>query len=249
MIKRKTGLRVTIAALAILSAAICTVAQSTSGAVKQNTREVELVKKPEKTAASTPDEDTSYSYEFEQSNFFVRRIRIKHDAQGRGEISFERQGDLEPIVEPLELSETSRSRITALWDALNFLDSSTNYQAEKQFPHLGTMRLRMMRGTRERVAEFNWTNDPNAKALADEYRRAGNQAIFVFDMSVARQNQPLDSPKILDRLDIYLKRNEILDPQQLAPLLRELTTDERVPLITRNHAARILKTLEKLKKP
>jgi hypothetical protein len=239
-----------IAALTLLGAAICTAAQSNnSGAVKQNTRKVELVKEPAKADESVSADDASYSYEFEKSNFFVKHIRIKHDAKGRGEISFERQGDLEPIVEPLELSETARARITALWDALHFLDSSTNYQADKQFPHLGTMRLRMTRGTRERVAEFNWTNDPNAKALADEYRRAGNQAIFVFDISVARQNQPLDSPKIMDRLEIYLKRNEISDPQQLAPLLTELVTDERVPLITRNHAARLLKSLEKLKTP
>jgi hypothetical protein len=247
--KRKVILHVTIAALVILSAAICTAAQNTSGAVKQNARELEVVKEPAKADENASADDASYSYEFEKSNFFVRRILIKHDAKGRGEISFERQGDLEPIVEPLELSEAARARITALWDALHFLDSSTNYQADKQFPHLGTMRLRMTRGTRERVAEFNWTNDPNAKALADEYRRAGNQAIFVFDISVARQNQPLDSPKIMDRLETYLKRNEMSDPQQLMPLLRDLVTDERVPLITRNHAARILKTLEKVKIP
>jgi hypothetical protein len=238
-----------IAALVTLSAAICTAAQNNSGAVKQNTRELDVVKETAKADESKPADDASYSYEFEKSNFFVRHIIIKHDAKGHGEISFERQGDVEPIIEPLELSEASRSRIKALWDALRFLDSTTNYQAEKQFPHLGTMHLRMTRGTRERVAEFNWTTDPNAKALVDEYRRAGNQAIFVFDMSVARQNQPLDSPKILDRLDIYLKRNEISDPQQLIPFLRELVTDERLPLLSRNHAERLVKTLEKSKTP
>jgi hypothetical protein len=238
-----------IAALVVLSAAICTVAQNNKGAAKQNTRELETTKTTAKAAESAPAEDVSYSYEFKQSNFFIRHIVIKHDGRGRGEISFERQGDLEPIVEPLELSENSRTRITALWQALNFLDSSTNYQAEKQFPHLGTMRLRMTKDTRERVAEFNWTNDLNAKALADEYRRAANQFIFVFDMSVARQNQPLDSPKLLDRLDIYLKRAELSDPQQLVPLITDLVTDERLPLMSRNHAARILKQLEKLKTP
>lgn len=240
-----------IAALAILGAAICAAAQNDKGAVKHNTRESAVTKEAAttKVAESAPVEDVSYSYEFKKSDFFIRHIRIKHDRRGRGEISFERQGDVEPIVEPLELSEHSRTRITALWDALRFLDSSATYQADKQFPQLGTMWLRMKRGTQERVAEFNWTHDPNAKALADEYRRASNQAIFVFDISVARQNQPLDTPKLLDRLDIYLKRAEISDPQQLVPLLRDLHTDERLPLITRNHAERILKKIEKLKTP
>jgi hypothetical protein len=235
-----------IAALLILGAAICAGAQGKSGAVKQNTRE-QVTKERDATPAvkSAPLEDVSYSYEFEKSDFFIRHIVVKHDASGRGEISFERQGDIEPIVEPLELSESSRTRIIALWEALRFLDSNASYQAERQFPNLGTMRLRMKRGARERVAEFNWTHEANARALTDEYRRAANQSIFVFDISVARQNQPLDSPKLLDRLDAYLKRNEISDPRQLIPLLRDLNTDERLPLMARNHAGRILQKLEK----
>ena len=232
-----------MAALLITGAAICALGQNSSGAVKQNRREAEVKAVP--AIKSTPTDDVSYSYEFKKAEFLVRHIIIKHDAQGRGEITFEKLGDLEAIVEPLELSESARARILALWDALHFLDSSANYQADKQFPQLGTMWLKMERGTRNRVAEFNWTNDPNAKALADEYRRAANQAILVFDFSVARQTQPLDTPKLLDRIDSYLKRNELSDPQQLLPLLSDLTTDERVPLMARNHAARILKKLEK----
>jgi hypothetical protein len=233
-----------MAALLTTGAAICAFGQNNSGAVKQNTREAE-VKAAAAAVKGAPAEDVSYSYEFEKAEFLVRRIVIKHDSQGRGEITFEKLGDLEAIVEPLELSESARARIFAHWEALHFLDSAANYQADKQFPQLGTMRLKMVRGARNRVAEFNWTHDPDAKALADEYRRAANQAILVFDISVARQTQPLDSPKLLDRLDIYLKRNEISDPRQLIPLLRDLHTDERLPLMARNHAERILKKLEK----
>jgi len=237
-----------IAALAILGAALCACAQTQGNAVKQNKREestttTKAAKPDEKTPATA--DDAIYTYEFEQPQFTIRHIIIRHDATGHGEISFERQGDTEPIVDPLELSESARARIINLWETLRFLDSSENYQSERQYPHLGTMRLKMKRGTQERSAEFNWTNNPNAKSLTDEYRRASNQAIFVFDISVARQNQPLDSPKILDGLDSYISRNEISDPKQLIPLLRDLTIDERLPLIARNHAERILKKLEK----
>jgi hypothetical protein len=242
--KLKAILHTTIAALLISGAAICAMAQSKNGVVKQNTRE-QATKAAPQTSAAAPTENVSYSYEFQKSDFFIRHIVIKHNATGRGEISFERQGDLEPIVEPLELSASAWTRIAALWDALRFLDSNADYQSEKQFPHLGTMRLGMMKGTLQRVAEFNWTNDANARALADEYRRIANQAIFIFDITVARENQPLNSPKLLDVLEGYIKRNDLSDPQQLVPLLRELTTDERLPLMSRNHAGRILKKLEK----
>ena len=248
MSKLKTILHAMIAALFILSAAICTVAQTSGSAVKRNTRE-KFGQDAATAIKNAPAEDVSYSYEFEKPEFLVRHIIIKHDASGRGEISFEKLGGLEPIVEPLELSESARTRILALWDALNFLDSSENYQADRQYPHLGRIKLRMVKATRERMAEFNWTNDPNAKSLTDEYRRAANQAIFVFDMSVAIQNQPLDSPKLLDQFDSYLKRNELSDPQQLIPFLRGLSTDERLPLMARNHAERIMRKLERIKTP
>jgi len=152
---------------------------------------------------------------------------------------------VEQVVEPLELSATSLARIKGLWDSLRFLDSAASYQADRDYSHLGTIRLMMTRGGREREAEFNWTSDANAKALADEYRRVSNQSVFVFDVGLARQLQPLNSPKLMERLDKYLSMNELTDPQQLVPLLRELSTDERLPLMARNHAGRILKKLEK----
>ena len=244
MSKRKAILRVTIAALVIWGAAICTCAQDKNRAVKQNTRE-QTPKETAPVVKTSNAEDVNYSYEFQKSDFFLRHIVITHDGRGRGQISFERQGDIEPIIEPVELSESARSRIIALWDALRFLDSKTDYQSERQYPHLGTMRLSMKQGTRERVAEFNWTNDSNVKALVEEYRRASNQAIFIFDITVARENQPLNSPKLLDTLDRYLTSNQLSDPQQLIPLLRELNTDERLPLMARNQAGRILKKIEK----
>jgi hypothetical protein len=237
-------LRLLVAALAvILSAAICAGAQTKPN--KQNARE-----KPEPAAESAstneanPD-DTRYVYEFQQPDFLVSRIRIEHDSQGRGRIQFLRKGNDDSFEEELELSEVATARIKSLWDALKFLDSNADYQAEKQFPHLGTIKLEMKQGGRDRSAQFNWTNDPNAKALAAEYWRAADQAILVFDISVSRENLPLEAPKLMDKLDMLLARNGLSDPRQLIPLLRDLTTDERVPLIARNHASRLLKKIEK----
>jgi len=233
-----------MAALAvILSAAICAAAQAKPA--KQNTRERGEAAAAPQAAGETEPDDARYVYEFTQPDFFVSRIRIEHDAQGRGRISFLRKGFDSPFEEELELSSAAYARIKALWAALNFLDSNAGYQSEKQFPHLGNVRLQMKRGGRDRSAEFNWTNDANAKALANEYWRAADQAMLVFDISVSRENLPLEAPKLMDRLDQLLSRNGLSDPKQLVPLLRELSTDERVPLIARNHASRLLKKIEK----
>lgn len=186
-----------------------------------------------------------YSYEFNQPNFIVRRVLIEHDAEGRGQISFARKDSEEVFTDPLQISPAALARLLAAWEALKFLDSDASYQAEKQFPHLGTMTLGMKQGTRERKAEFNWTQDEHAGALVKEYRGIGEQQIFIFDVTLARQYQPSDTVKIFKRLESLLNRNELSDTAPLVPLLRDLTTDERIPLMARNHAARLLKKIEK----
>lgn len=227
------------AALLILSAAIFTFAQDNS---KLNTR-------PNQAGASaselTPNKhaDIKYTYEFTQPKFVVKHIVLEHDANGRGTVTFERLNEDTPVVEKIELSQAALTRITSAWVALQFLDSTTDYQADKQFAHLGTMRIGMEQGTRKRVAEFNWTNNSDASTLVNEYRRAADQAILIFDISIARENQPLNAPKLMEVLESLLKRDGLSDPQQLLPLLDDLSTDEHVPLIARNHALRLIKKI------
>jgi hypothetical protein len=229
------------AALLVFSAAISICAQDN---VKHNTR-------PQQSAAAAPSavgdaaETVKYTYEFSQPKFVVNHIVLEHDASGRGTVTFERMNETTPVVEPIELSPAALERIRTLWQALNFLDSETNYQADKQFPHLGTMRIAMQRGGRKRVAEFNWTNNSDASTLVSEYRKAADQAILIFDISVARENQPLGVPKLMEAMESLLKRDGLSDPRQLLKLLEDLTTDEHVPLIARNHAGRLIKKIQK----
>ncbi|HEX8472410.1 MAG TPA: hypothetical protein VF666_00095 [Pyrinomonadaceae bacterium] len=204
------------------------------------------VKSDDKNLAAKTDAATvRYSYEFKQPDFNVNHILIEHDATGRGRISFERISDTEMLVEPLNLSAAALERIKALWSALRFLESTESYQSEKQFAHLGTMRLSMKQGTRERVAEFNWTHNQDASNLVNEYRRVAEQSILVFEIGVALELQPLEMARLVNRFATLLERDMLSDPQQLLPLLRDLQTDERVPLVARNHAERLLKKIEK----
>lgn len=186
-----------------------------------------------------------YTYEFEQPDFFVYFIHIEHDDAGRGLIRFERRSDAEQTTEPFQLSPAALERVAARWAALKFLDSTANYQHERTYPSYGKTRLLMKQGGRQRTAEFNYASDPDAFALADEYRRAADQAVLVFELKVAVESQPLETPKLLSRIDTLVDGTRLSDPQQLVPLLRELSTDERIPLVGRNQIARTLKKLEK----
>jgi len=232
------------ATFVVLSAAVFGAAQDSS-VIKRNAR-------PEAAPAATPAplkkveiDPARFSYEFTQPEFYVRHILIEHDGTGHGVIKFQLLHDEVAYEEPLELSAAAWARIAALWQSLRFLDSDENYQSDKQFAHLGTMRLKMERDSRKRTAEFNWTNNKDAFSLANEYRRAADQAILVFNISVARESQPLNTPKLMEEFELQMKRNGLSDPQQLVPLLKDISTDEHVPLIARNHALRLIKKIEK----
>ena len=243
MNKRKSLLQGLPAALMVLSAAISICAQDQSG--KHNARPQQAASPTTTAVSDTSTEAVKYTYEFSQPKFIVNHIVLEHDANGRGTVTFERLNEATPVVEPLELSPAALERIRSSWQALQFLESETNYQADKQFPHLGTMRIGMQRGDRKRVAEFNWTNNSDASTLVNEYRKAADQVILLFDISIARANQPLGLPKLMEVMEMLMKRDALSDPRQLLKLLQDLSTDERVPLIARNHAQRLIKKIQK----
>ncbi len=243
---QNTSLKFVLALLVSVGTSIGVPAQD----VKRNDRSPEPAASPSPSPARQREEKkqpdaTKYSYEFTQPNFVVSHIVITHDALGRGQISFEKRSESPAIVEPVELSAAALGRIFGLWTELRFLDSNENYQAAKSFAHLGVYKIGMNDGKRERTAEFNWSDNKAAWSLANEYRRVADQAILIFDIKLAREMQPLNTPSLLTEMDTLLKRDGLSDPQQLVALLNELKTDEHIPLIARNHADRILKRIEK----
>jgi hypothetical protein len=190
----------------------------------------------------------THHYEFSQPEFTISKILIEHDESGKGKLSFMKKGYDELVSDPIQVSAKTLERINGALNALNFLASNESYQYEKDFSHLGTVIFRLTREEKTRNTTFNWTQNKDAKLLMDEYRKIGNQFIWMFDISVSRENQPLESPKLMDSLESMIRRNEISDPNQMVPFLQTLVNDERMPLIARNHAGKIVKQVEKEKK-
>ncbi|MDQ4120096.1 MAG: hypothetical protein M3209_01350 [Acidobacteriota bacterium] len=197
---------------------------------------------PQKTAAKMP-----YAYEFSQPDFVVNHVLIEHDDNGKGAITFEKRKLGEPITDPIQIAPDALERIKKLWGELDFLNSTEVYQSAKyDYPHLGRMKLRMEADGKKREVELNWTENKTAESLTKEYKRLTEHYIWIFDINLARENQPLEAPKLMEKLDSLIKRGEIYDVALLLPVLRETKDDERIPLIARNHAERIIKTIEKM---
>jgi len=210
-------------------------------------------KKPDETVKSNSrpavaEDQPVYFYEFSKPEFTVSKINIEHDENGKGKITFQKKDFAEVVTDPLQLSAVALERLKTIWRTLNFLDSTENYQAVKDFSHLGTMKFSMKKDGRTRSATFNWTDNQDAKILADEYRKIGQQFVWIFDINVARENQPLDAPRLLDALDALVRRGEVFDAAQMIPFLKELSNDERIPLIARNRSTKLIEKIEKSEK-
>lgn len=189
-----------------------------------------------------------YFYEFDRPGFTYPNVKIEHDESGKGTIAFTKSGFTETLTDPLQLSPVTLENIKKSLTALNFLDSTENYQYQKDFSNMGNVIFSVRKQGRERTVKYNWTTNKDAKALMDEYRRISNQHLWKFEINIARENQPLECPSLMDTLDSYLRQSEISDPPSLLPFLTEISNDERMPLIARNHATKLIKSIEKAKK-
>lgn len=187
----------------------------------------------------------TYFYEFTRPGFVISHVLIEHDAAGKGKISFLKQDFDEMLTDPIQLTAVTQKGIDDALTRLNFLTATDNYQYPRDFSNMGNIVFRHVREGRERTVKYNWTDNADAKFLMDEYRRISSEAVWKFELVSARANQPLESPRLLDALDSYLQRSEITDPPHLIPLLKGIANDERLPLIARNHATRLIARIEK----
>ncbi|MEO7540028.1 MAG: hypothetical protein ABIV21_08360 [Pyrinomonadaceae bacterium] len=198
--------------------------------------------------SNAPANGPVYSYEFDRPGFIYGHVNIEHDDAGRGSISFVKEGYIDAINDPIELSAVTMAKMRETFEALNFLNSTESYQHERNFANMGNVTITLKKDGRSRTAKYNWTDNKLARDLMDEYRKISNEYTWRFEMTIARANQPLQSPGLMETMDRYISRGEISDPQQLLPLLTQYSTDERLPLMARNRAAKIVKQISKAAK-
>ena len=203
-----------------------------------------------KTDTSAPGKGYTpvYVYTFDRPGFQYSHIKIEHDEDGRGRIWFKPDKEEQPFDDPITVSPGTMTILKNAFDELHFLDSNESYQFPgRDFSTMGNITITINRPGKWRTVSYNWTENKAAKVLMDTYRGIANEATWKFEMTIAQENQPLSAPGLADVMDEYVKRGEMPDPPHLIPHLRELSNDERLPLIARNHLKRIADSIEKPK--
>ncbi|MCG3145326.1 MAG: hypothetical protein HONDAALG_02916 [Gammaproteobacteria bacterium] len=185
-----------------------------------------------------------FHYLFENPRFTTPVQELDFDGSGQGKFRFQRK-DSDEIVNKLALSSEVLSQLQLLFDDLNFLASSENYQHKKDFSHLGNMTITYSRAGKERTVKFNYTDNQSMNRLSEIFRNIVTQETRVFELEAVLQNDPISTPAQLRFLESELKSNHIADPRRFEPILKTIKLDEGVPLIARNHAERLLQMIRK----
>jgi hypothetical protein len=187
---------------------------------------------------------THYQYTFENERFTTPFLEVQLDGKGHGRFRF-RKKDAEEISTDISVSDSLVQQIQGLFDTLNFLDSREDYQYKKDFSHLGTVTLKLSKDGRQRSVRFNYSGNQTITQLADIFRNVATQETRVMEIEATRETDPLSMPAQLRILESELKSRQIAEPDRLKPLLEKLKSDESLPLIARNHAERLIKSIDK----
>lgn len=208
---------------------------------------VERVQKAEvSTASHLTSSPAHYSYLFENDRFTTPLVEVDFDDAGRGKFHF-RKKDGQDITNELKVSSAVISQLRSLFSEANFLGSDQDYQHKKDFSHLGKVTIGYSDGSRERRTSFNYTDNQSMNRVVEIFRNISTQENRVFEIEVTRENDPISMPAQMRMLETELKSKQIADPHQLVSLLEQLKTDESIPLIARNHADRLIKSIAKTK--
>jgi len=187
----------------------------------------------------------SFNYKFENSRFYEKLIEVDLAADGSGEVRFKRGESDEMLDHKFKLQPATLARIHQLLDTTRFLDSTAEYQAEKDFSHLGWVTLSARQGERERRARFNYTQNADIKELADILRGIAQEEMHLFDIEVSEQFQPLNLPRLIDAIENDLKLGRITEPERLLAKLQEVAGNPTQPLIATNKAKQLVSDIKK----
>jgi hypothetical protein len=189
----------------------------------------------------------AFTYRFENTRFYIPVIDLQINADRGSKLSFKQGESDDTIDQAFTLAPETMDKLLDLITRSKFMESNEDYQSKKDFSHLGWITITATEGQRRRTIKFNYSQNKDVANLADIFRAIATQWIDIFHVKVAVEHQPLDLPAQLDALENDLQLERLAEPEQVARILRDISQDDTLPLIARNHADRIISAIHKKK--
>jgi len=202
---------------------------------------------PPSDAAAVSQSDLAIRYRFENSQFLIPKIELTIDGAGHGRLTWERKDARKPLSRDVRVSDRGLADLRNLLVRLDFVHSTAEYQTREDHSNLGTTAIRVVQAGVSREVVFNYTQNRDADALGRLLRGIANREMYVAELEVAIQHQPLETPAALSVLAQEFAQGRIGDATGLLPLLTSMADDMALPLITRNKATELARRISKAK--
>lgn len=173
-----------------------------------------------------------YSKSFPGSN--PPYVAIRLDESGRGE--YREQDDEDPIR--FQMSEAEVREIFALAAKLDYFRRPLEARARVAFT--GTKTFRYERGPARNEVKFNFSTDPDARALWDWFERITESAQLLQRLERAARHDRLGVNQALLELEMAWDRKRLVAPRQFLPVLERIAGNQAYMHIARERAARLL---------
>jgi len=147
----------------------------------------------------------------------------------------------DPTDEPLnfELSTEDLSRLTAQVKDLDYFRVALAHPRKVAFTGEKTFGYIDSAGNRSET-QFVYTENPNAKALASWFVKAGETARHRIELERAIRFDRLGVNKRLIAFQISLNKGRVISPEQMLPILIKISNNKKIIHLSRSRAGALV---------
>lgn len=165
-------------------------------------------------------------------------VEIKLDKSGNGEYREAPNED-----NPLKF-QASESDVNEIFELAGKLENFARpLESPLKVAFMGMKTFRWQDGTRKNEVKFNYSEDPDAKLLADWFERITETEQHLINLERSAKYDKLGVNKALLLIQISLERKRLIAAQQLLPALDRISKNEAYMHMARQRATSLAETI------
>jgi hypothetical protein len=166
-------------------------------------------------------------------------ISIRQDGSGTWDI---RQLDEDAAPQAFKVSETLAGEIFSLAGQLHDFDG-VELDTQRRIAYLGKKTFRYEQGARKTEVTYNYTLNEDAAELQRIFEGLGREEADIQDLQRVMRYDRLGINDVLLRIEADVNANAIPAPENLTPVLDQISSDERYMQIARQRAQSLAQRL------
>jgi len=165
-------------------------------------------------------------------------------------ITVERSGQTaykETVAEEPLLMRMTEAEAREIFDLAEKLDRFQRpIESGLKVAHMGIKTFRWEDGPARHEVQFNYSEDPDAKALADWFEKISETEQVRIDLERTVRFDKLGVHESVRQLEVAWDKKRLVAPQQFIPMLDRVAKNESFIHMARERAARLAETFRKL---